>query len=196
MVRKAVWALAFALVPSLALASPPPLTPSQIVALVKATPQLKIDRSVPPSSALDPKSHPYVNVLGAPEGQAIGGYVTSELAHQGTLTSGYDVLAVPLDSGGSGGVFTQIVFARRGHVPFVYAGHIDSAGHLGVQVKGGKLIATLALLRGQGSELLPLKIHRCDLRDPRRQTPPDHATNDSYAKAVTLAGHRKATAIR
>ena len=113
MVRKVVWALAFALVPSLALASPPALTPSQIVALVKATPQLKIDRSVPPSSAFDPKSHPYVDVLGAPEGQDIGGYVTSQLAHRGTLTSGYEALAVPLDSGGSGGVFTQIVFAPR-----------------------------------------------------------------------------------
>ena len=135
MVRKAAWALAFALVPSLAAASPPAPTPSQIVALVKATPQLKIDPSVPPSPAFDPKSHPYVDVLGVPEGQAIGGYVTSELAHRGTLTSGYEVLAVPLDSGGSGGVFTQIVFARRGHVPFAYAGHIDSAGHLGGRLK-------------------------------------------------------------
>jgi hypothetical protein len=157
MVRKAVWALAFALVPSLALASPPALTPSQIVALVKATPQLKIDRSAPPSPAFDPKSHPYVDVLGAPEGQAIGGYVTSELAHQGTLTSGYEVLAVPLDSGGSGGVFTQIVSGRRGHVPFVYVGHIDSAGHLGVQVKGGKLVATLPYYAAKDPNCCPSK---------------------------------------
>jgi hypothetical protein len=34
------------------------LTPSQIVALVKATPQLKIDRSVPPSPAFDPYLRP------------------------------------------------------------------------------------------------------------------------------------------
>ncbi|MGC2635344.1 MAG: hypothetical protein WA215_14185 [Candidatus Cybelea sp.] len=155
MVRKAVWALAFALVPSVALASPPP--PSQIVALVKATPQLKIDRGVPPSSAFDPKSHPYVDVLGAPEGQAIGGYVISELAHQGTLTSGYDVLAVPLDSGGSGGVFTEIVFARRGHVSFAYVGHIDSAGHLAVQVRGGKLVATLPYYAAKDPNCCPSK---------------------------------------
>ena len=158
MVRIAVWALALALVPILAPASPPPLTYSQIVALVKATPQLKIDRSVPPSSAFDPKTHPYVDVLGAPEGQAIGGYVTPELAHKGTLTSGYEVLAVPLDSGGSGGVFTQIVFARRGHVPFVYAGHIDSAGHLGVQVSGGKLVATLPYYAANDPNCCPSKL--------------------------------------
>jgi hypothetical protein len=157
MVRKAVWALAFALVPSVAPASPPPLTPSQIVALVKATPQLKIDRSVPPSSTFDPKSHPYVDVLGAPEGQAIGGYVISELAHRGTLTSGCDVLAVPLDSGGSGGVFTQIVFARRGHASFAYVGHIDSAGHLAVQLKGGKLVATLPFYAARDPNCCPSK---------------------------------------
>jgi hypothetical protein len=157
MVRKAVWVLACALVPRLALASPPALTPSQIVALVTATPHLKIDRSVPPSSAFDPKTHPYVDVLGAPEGQAIGGYIVPELAHQGTLTSGYNVLAVPLDSGGSGGVFTQIIFARRGHAPFVYAGHIDSAGHLGVQVKGGKLVATLPYYAAKDPNCCPSK---------------------------------------
>jgi len=158
MLRIAVWTLAFALVPSLTLASPPSLTAPQIVALVKATPQLRIDRSVPASSAFDPKTHPYVDIVGAPEGQAIGGYLAPELAHHGTLTSGYDVLAVPLDSGGSGGVFTQIVFARRGHASFAYAGHVDSAGHLSVRVEGGKLVATLPFYAANDPNCCPSKL--------------------------------------
>jgi hypothetical protein len=156
MLRIAVLALGFALVPSLTLASPPSLTPSQIVALVKATPQLKIDRSVPSSPAFAPGTSPYVDVVGAPEGQAIGGYLAPQFAHRGTLTSGYDVLAVPLESGGSGGIFTQIIFARRGHV-FAYAGHVDSAGHLGVKIEGGKIVATLPSYTGKDPNCCPSK---------------------------------------
>ena len=46
----------------------------------------------------------------------------AEDAHRGTITNGYDVVAVPLYSGGSGGVFTQIVFARRSNAPLSYVG--------------------------------------------------------------------------
>ncbi len=170
MLRIVVWTLGFALLPSLAPASPPSITPSQIVALVKATPQLKINRNLPPSSAFDPGINPYVDVVGAPEGQAIGGYLAAQSAQRGTLTSGYDVLAVPLDSDGSGGIFTQVIFARRGHA-FAYMGHIDSAGHLGVRIEGGKIVATLPYYAAKDANCCPSKfiVQTYTIRDGKLQ---------------------------
>lgn len=152
-------ALAFALafVPATLLAAPVSLSSAQIVALVKATPQLKIDSSVPPTSAYDAKTHPYVDVLGVPEGQSIGGYIATDYAHEGTLGDGDDVLAVPLDSGGSGGIFTQIVFVRHGGYGFVYAGHIDSGGHLDVRIKDGVIVATLPYYGANDPNCCPSK---------------------------------------
>jgi hypothetical protein len=141
-----IYALATYPAITLAAASPAPkMTPlnAQVIALVKATPKLKIDKTVPASEGFDTKTQPYVNVLGVPEGEAVGGYLESDGAHHGTLGNGYNVLAVPLESGGSGGVFTQIVFARHGNATYVYAGYISSAGHLSVQIKNGTILATL-----------------------------------------------------
>lgn len=106
----------------LAAAAPQMLTPAHVVALVKATAQLEIDASVS-SSAFDSKAHPYVEVRGVPEGETVGGFLMSERAHEGALAGREDVLIVPLESGGSGGVFTQIVFARGANRTFAYAGH-------------------------------------------------------------------------
>jgi hypothetical protein len=170
MLRIVAWTLGFALVPAIAIASPPSLTPSQIVALVKAAPQLKINRNVPPSPAFDPRTNPYVDVVGAPEGQAVGGYLAPESAHRGTLTSGYDVLAVPLESGGSGGIFTQIIFVRRGHA-FAYVGHVDSAGHLDVRIEGGKIVATLPYYAAKDANCCPSKfiVQTYTIRDGKLQ---------------------------
>jgi hypothetical protein len=132
-----------ALLPAFAAAQTPTLAPAQIVGLVKLTPQLKIDVSVN-SSAFDSATHPYVNVLDVAEGQTAGGFLVSDRAHQGTLSDGQDVLIVPLDSGGSGGIFTQVVFARRGDRAFTYAGHIGSErGHLDVRFQLGAIVADL-----------------------------------------------------
>ncbi len=118
------------------------LTTARIVELVKATPQLKIDAGVS-SPAFDSTTHPYVKLLGVPEGEAIGGFLEGERAHEGTLTGGADVVAVPLESGGSGGIFTQILFMRSGDRAFAYTGHIDSGGHLDVRIEGGVIVAIL-----------------------------------------------------
>ncbi|HEY3674775.1 MAG TPA: hypothetical protein VGK84_02155 [Candidatus Tumulicola sp.] len=132
---------------------------AQVIALVKATPKLKIDKTVPPSAGFDTKTQPYVNVLGVPEGQAVGGYLESDGAHHGMLTNGYIVLAVPLESGGSGGVFTQIVFARqKGYAKYVYAGYVSSAGHLSVQIKNGTIVATLPYYAERDPNCCPSKM--------------------------------------
>jgi hypothetical protein len=127
----------------------------QIVALVKASPQLRIDDTLF-SSAADAQTHPYVNVRIAPEG-TIGGYLVPDGANAGTLSDGAYVLAVPLDSGGSGGVFTQIVFAGRSAQNLSYAGYIDSGGHLGVSVDGGVIVARLPYYGDSSPNCCPKK---------------------------------------
>jgi hypothetical protein len=120
--------------------TPDILAPDKIVALVGTSPQLRIDETIF-SSAVDAKTHPYVNIRNAPEG-TIGGYLVPEASHGGSLSDGTYVLAVPLDSGGSGGVFTQILFA--GHDSALgYAGYIESGGHLDVRINGGTIVADM-----------------------------------------------------
>jgi hypothetical protein len=120
------------------------LTATEAIALVKATPQLAIGSNAYPSEAYNAKTHPFVEVLGLPEGDSNGGYLDADFAIQGTLSNGETALAIPLESGGSGGVFTQLVFARiKNGAPFVYAGHIDSTGHLGIIVSHGQIVARM-----------------------------------------------------
>jgi hypothetical protein len=138
---------------------------AQIVALVKVSPQLRIDQTIF-SSALDAQTHPYVNIRNAPEG-TVGGYLVPEGAHDGTLHDGTYVLAVPLDSGGSGGVFTQLIFAGRSATALTYAGYLESAGHLGVSVQGGVIVAQLPYYGDDSPNCCPKKyvIQTYGLRD-------------------------------
>jgi hypothetical protein len=140
----------------LAGAQTPALTAPQIVALVKSTPRLKIDASVP-SAAFDAKTHPYVNVRGAAEGEYVGGYLMSEDARAGTLAGGEKVVAIPLESGGSGGIFTQILFGRTGDRAYAYVGAIGSGGHLDVRITGGEIVATLPYYGANDPNCCPSK---------------------------------------
>ena len=128
---------------------------TQIVALVRASPQLAIAHV--PSSAFDAKTHPYVYIRGVPEGEYVGGYLISESARGGTLHDGQSALAVPLESGGSGGVFTAIIFARGGDRAYAYAGAIGSGGHLDVRVAGGAIVATFPYYGANDPNCCPSK---------------------------------------
>ncbi|MBV9104073.1 MAG: hypothetical protein JO060_10820 [Candidatus Eremiobacteraeota bacterium] len=119
-----------------AAAALPPTAPG-ILALVKATKQLEIDSSIP-RGARDRWS-PWVRVAHAREGTN-GGYLAAAYAERGTLSDGTHVLAVPLDSGGSGGVFTQILFAAPPHAGARYVGYVSSGGHVGVRIAGGSIV--------------------------------------------------------
>jgi hypothetical protein len=131
---------------------------AQILAIVKASPHLKIDRTVPATSVFDAKTHPYVNVLGVPEGQAVGGYLSADDANYGTVAGGYNAIAVPLESDGSGGVFTQIVFARHGTAKYTYIGYIGSGGHLKVEFKNNAIVATLPYYGPKDANCCPSKL--------------------------------------
>jgi len=106
--------------------------------LVKATPQLEVDPTLANPSG--DKSSPWVRVKHSPEGTN-GGYILAAYAQRGTLSGGVRVLAVPLESGGSGGVFTQILFAQPPRGTVRYVGYLSSGGHLGVHVLHGALVA-------------------------------------------------------
>lgn len=134
-------ALLLALLPAAAPAAGV-ITPQAAVVLVKATKQLTIDTSAPPMDAFPAKTNPFVNVAGAPEG-TVGGYLDPQDAHEGKLANGTVVLAIPLDSGGSGGVFTQIVFAGKSASSLSYAGYVTSGGHADVEIAGGKIVARI-----------------------------------------------------
>jgi hypothetical protein len=154
--RACSFAVLIALLPAFAGAQGHALSTAQIVALVKTTPQLKIDTSVT-SAEFDPKTHPYVNVRGAAEGEYVGGYLMSEDAHDGRLAGGEQVVAIPLESGGSGGVFTQILFARSGDRAYAYVGAIASGGHLDVRVGDGEIVATLPYYGANDPNCCPSK---------------------------------------
>lgn len=111
-----------------------------ILALVKATPALKIDPSVPAIGRWNPKTHPYVRV-GKGE-DAMGGAIDPDFASIGRLAGGTQVMAVPLESGGSGGFFAQILFAQTDvdSKPF-YLGSINSGGHLAVNITYHGIVA-------------------------------------------------------
>jgi hypothetical protein len=112
-----------------------------IIALVKASPQLAIDPSVPAPGEWSKKTHPYVRVVGAPEG-TVGGSIDPDFAAIGIMAGGAQVMAIPLESGGSGGVFSQLIFVRpeEDAKPF-YAGYITSGGHLAVNVTYHGIVA-------------------------------------------------------
>jgi hypothetical protein len=130
-----------AILPSVAAASAS-LSPAQILALVKATPALAIEKGVP-SSAFDPKTHPYVGLARDGLSGDVGGFLLSEGAHDGLLRDGTSVLAVPLDSEGTGGVFTQLIFARSNGGTFRYVGHLSSdGGHVEVRIEHGAIVVT------------------------------------------------------
>lgn len=119
-----------------------PISAAAALTLVEATPQLRIERSVPAMDAFPAKTHPYVVIAKAPEG-TVGGYLDAEYAHQGKLADGRLALAIPLDSGGSGGVFTQIVFAGKSASQLSYAGYVTSGGHADVEIKDGRIVARI-----------------------------------------------------
>jgi hypothetical protein len=68
------------------------------------------------------------------------GYLDTTIVDYGYTRDGLGVLIVPLPSGGSGGVFTTLLFTGTGRVPH-YVGKLDSQGHLDVFLDQGLINA-------------------------------------------------------
>ena len=147
--------IVLALSPGVALSSPSPIPPAGAIALVKATPQLSIDPTTPQSDAYPANTSPWVNVSKGDSG-ASGGYLLASFAHQGTV-GGLHVLVIPLASGGTGDVFTQIVFAGPTPSQVKYLGYLTSEGHLDVQVTGGAIVAKYPRYAPDDAQCCPKK---------------------------------------
>jgi len=104
------------------------LTQANLEALVKTSPQLAIKPI---------GGRPYVSVKG--DGDALG-YLDAAALDYGYQIDKTDVLIVPLVSGGSGGVFTTLIFSTVSRQP-KYVGKIDSNGHLDVHLSQGVIDA-------------------------------------------------------
>lgn len=146
---------------ALATAPAPAMTTAgdSIVALVKAAPALTVDPKVPPIGGWSAKTHPYVRV-GKNE-QTPGGAIDPDFASIGRLADGTQVMAVPLFSGGSGGIFTQILFAQsdQSSKPF-YLGAITSGGHLAVNVTYNGIVAISPIYGPNDPNCCPSKYER------------------------------------
>lgn len=114
---------------------------ASILALIKATSAFRLDRSIAPPGTLDSKTHPYVHFV--KDEHLAGGFPDAQYASIGRMSDGTQVLAVPLFSGGSGGVFTQLIFAQKVDGDPFFVGYLTSEGHLAVNVTYHGIVAIL-----------------------------------------------------
>lgn len=99
-----------------------------VAALVVATPQINRMNPQPPGSRV------YYEIQ-----NATGGYIDPDRIDDGYLASGQEVLIVPLSSGGSGGVFSTLMWTKIGGV-WKFVGYIPSGnGRLGIYIESGRL---------------------------------------------------------
>jgi len=104
------------------------LTQPRLEQIVKDSPGLSLTRV---------SGREYVSVKG--DGDQLG-YLDAAAIDYGFQADKADILIVPLISGGSGGVFTTLIFTTIHGQP-TYVGKIDSNGHLDVHLSAGMLNA-------------------------------------------------------
>jgi hypothetical protein len=126
-VRKLLFALAFLAATALP-ASANILTQQRLEQIVTASPGLTLSHL---------SGRAYVSVKG--DGDQLG-YLDAAALDYGYQVDKTDILIVPLISGGSGGVFTTLIFTTVRRTP-AYIGKIDSEGHLDVHLSQGVINA-------------------------------------------------------
>ena len=91
-------------------------------------------------------------------GTDVSGWIADTVGH-GFLANDQEVMIVPLVSGGSGGVFTTLLFTRLGgRVQFV--GIIPSpSGHLDVSLSEGRLLVRTPVYKAGDANCCPSAIH-------------------------------------
>jgi len=98
---------------------------------------IRIVRANPPLAVAATDGRWWVSL--AKSGDAVG-YLDPAIVDYGYQRDNQDVLIVPLPSGGSGGVFTTLIFTHVRTKP-AYAGKIESNGHLDVYLAQGLINA-------------------------------------------------------
>lgn len=119
----------------------------------------KIVRQAPPRGAATSafgKRARYVRVAGS---DTASGWVDPAEVTDGFLADGRRVMAVPIESGGSGGVFTALLFTQVGGTTR-FVGTIPSVGgHLSVSVNGGHLLIQTPVYGANDPNCCPSALH-------------------------------------
>jgi len=143
-----------ALAVALLLASAAPLsaaTQAEVDGWLATSPE--IVRTTEQSPAGKPST--FVRVRGAQS----GGFVLPEIAQRGYLANDQEVMIVPLPSGGSGGVFTTLLFTTyQGRRQFV--GYVPSrGGHLSIMLEEGNLLIRTPIYGPGDPNCCPSTLH-------------------------------------
>ncbi len=98
----------------------------------------------------------YVSVKGV---EGATGWIDPDTAQIGELANGQQVMIVPIESGGSGGVFTTLLFTKlAGKTRFV--GTIPSqSGHLDVYLDSGRIIVKTPIYKASDPNCCPSGHH-------------------------------------
>ena len=106
-------------------------------------------------------------------GSDVRGWVVPSLALDGALVNGQEVMVLPLVSGGSGGVFTALLFTKLGGKAR-FVGYVPSPnGHLDIALDDGMLLIRTPIYGpGSGGNCCPSDFHfeRATLRGIRLVT--------------------------
>ena len=92
-------------------------------------------------------------------GVSPGGFVQPTTVDDGFLANGQELLIVPLITGGSGGGFTTLLWARRAG-PWSFVGSLQSgSGHLAVYLQNGQINVVTPIYEGNAPNCCPTKHH-------------------------------------
>lgn len=90
------------------------------------------------------------------KGASSGGFVWPDTIDDGYLANGQEVLIVPLLSGGTGGVYTTLLWTRLDGA-WKFVGYIPSDGHLLVTLQGGKINVVRPIYKASDARCCPSK---------------------------------------
>lgn len=139
-------------------------TPAQLDALLASSPTILRSAPMKGDTSPHPQNARYVRVTGA----NAAGWVDPSEVTDGYLASGQRVMAVPIESGGTGGVFTALLFTQVAGAPR-FVGTIPSGGHLSVSVNAGHLLIQMPVYGANDPNCCPSALHfeRATLRGTR-----------------------------
>jgi hypothetical protein len=122
-----------------------------VAQILAATPQ--IEREHPPQNL----PFAYYRL----KGTDVSGFVIPNIVGDGYLSNRQEVLVVPLDSGGSGGVFHVLLWTRVAGAAWHFAGQIASPdGRLGVSIDNGDLVAVIPVYAPNDADCCPSSLRR------------------------------------
>ena len=147
--RAAAFAVLFLSAPAVACAT----TLAQLDALLASSSAIVREKPPPHSTVTLPR---YISVKGV---SGSTGWVDPETVTDGFLANGQRVMMVPIESGGSGGVFTQLLFTQVGGATRFVGTLPSAAGHLDAYIDGGHIILRTPTYGANDPNCCPSGLH-------------------------------------